>query len=209
MKIQTMYSGFKTHVGTGTNKDYKYKFKVDGHAPYHTPSKLIREPKNELSQDPKIATILAMNTQPTTIALGSDHGGLELKESVKAFLLQNPQLRVIDLGTHTQDSVNYPDFAKKVCTAISQKEAALGLLFCGTGIGISIAANRFPGIRAALIHSDFTAEMAKAHNNANILCLGGRTTTPEEAKRWITIWLQTQFEGGRHETRLKSIEINT
>lgn len=142
-----------------------------------------------------------------TLALASDHGGLELKNYIKSYLATHyPQYNMLDFGTQDTASVDYPDYAKKVAQSILKNECECGILVCGTGIGISIAANRFKGIRAALVHNDFTAEMSKAHNNANILCLGGRTTSKEDACRYIDIWLKTPFEGGRHQIRLDKLE---
>ena len=138
------------------------------------------------------------------ILIAADHGGYSLKEEVKNYLQDNGYT-VIDLGTHSKESVDYPDFAAAVAQKISNNEYSLGILMCGTGIGISIAANKFPNVRAALVHDEFSAKMAKVHNNANILVLGGRTTTPERAKKLVTIWLNENFEGGRHTRRLEKI----
>ncbi len=138
------------------------------------------------------------------ILIAADHGGYSLKEEVKNYLQDNGYT-VIDLGTHSEESVDYPDFAAAVAQKISNNEYSLGILMCGTGIGISIAANKFPNVRAALVHDELSAKMAKVHNNANILVLGGRTTTPERAKKLVTIWLNENFEGGRHTRRLEKI----
>jgi ribose 5-phosphate isomerase B len=141
------------------------------------------------------------------IGFGSDHGALELKESLMTYLKNtHKEVDVIDLGTHTEASVDYPDYADLVVKAIKAGEIDCGILMCGTGIGISIRANRYKGIRAALVNSDFMAEMAKAHNNANILCFGGRTTEPKDANRYVDIWLKTDFEGGRHQSRLDKLD---
>ena len=146
-------------------------------------------------------------TTPKTLAIASDHGGFELKETLKVHLRQNyPNLHVTDMGPYHTDSVDYPDFAQKVATSILDGRHSSGILICGTGIGISIAANRFKGIRAALVYSPLTAEMSRRHNNANILCLGGRTTSPEDALSYLDIWLTTDFEGGRHQTRLNKLD---
>jgi len=136
--------------------------------------------------------------------IASDHGGLELKEHILAYLQQR-NIEVRDLGTDNGDSVDYPDFGEKVARAIARGEAEKGILVCGTGIGMSIVANKFPGVRAALVWDDFTAQMSKEHNNANIIVLGGRVQTPEAACRMIGIWLDTAFEGGRHQQRLDKI----
>lgn len=138
------------------------------------------------------------------IVVASDHGGLSLKSAVCA-VLRERGLDCCDLGTDTSDSVDYPDFAVKVAAQVSSGEAERGVLICGTGIGISIAANKFPGVRAALVHDPFTARMSKEHNNANILVMGGRVLSEDEARNLVTIWLDTVFEGGRHQARLDKI----
>lgn len=138
------------------------------------------------------------------ILLGSDHGGLSLKESIKA-LLEERGLLYEDCGTYTTDSVDYPDFGEKVARRVSNGDAEKGILFCGTGIGMSIIANKFPGVRAALATDLFTAQMAKEHNNANILVLGGRVLQDEQARSMVTIWLDSPFDGGRHQQRLDKI----
>lgn len=138
------------------------------------------------------------------IAIGSDHGGLHLKEAIRTYLVGRG-LCVSDLGTNNEDSVDYPDFGAKVAQAVSSQTVTKGILICGTGIGMSIAANKFPGIRAALVWDDFTAQMAKEHNNANILVLGGRVLSVENACRMVGIWLDTPFAGGRHQGRLDKI----
>ena len=138
------------------------------------------------------------------VVIGSDHGGLELKASVSEALRQRG-LEVVDLGTDNDDSVDYPDFAEKVAGAVSRGEAACGILVCGTGIGMSIVANKFPGVRAALVTDEYMARMAKEHNNANILVLGGRVLEAMSAARIVAVWLDAVFEGGRHQRRLDKI----
>jgi ribose 5-phosphate isomerase B len=141
--------------------------------------------------------------------IASDHGGLGLKEAVKKFL-KDLGIECRDYGTFNNDSVDYPDFGEKVAREVSQGAVEKGILICGTGIGMSIVANKFPGVRAALINDEFTARMSKEHNDANIIVLGGRVLTPEKACRMVDIWLTTGFEGGRHQKRLdkiKQIEI--
>lgn len=138
------------------------------------------------------------------IAVGSDHGGLELKQAV-CKLLEQRDLDYADYGTYGSGSVDYPDFGAKVADAVSKGEVNAGILICGTGIGMSIVANKFPGIRAALVHDEFTAQMAKEHNNANILVMGGRTMPVEQGVRLVEVWLDSGFEGGRHQTRLEKI----
>ena len=138
------------------------------------------------------------------VVIGSDHGGLELKAAVSEALRQRG-LEVVDLGTDNGDSVDYPDFAEKVAAAVSRGEAACGILVCGPGIGMSIVANKFPGVRAALVTDEFMARMAKEHNNANILVLGGRVLEGMTAARLVSVWLDATFEGGRHQRRLDKI----
>ena len=139
------------------------------------------------------------------IALGSDHGGYSLKQSLIPFL-QERDIQVADAGTNNgEDSVDYPDFAERVALLVSHGEVDAGILVCGTGIGISIAANKIPGIRAALVTDVFMARMAKEHNNANILVLGGRVLDEQKACDLVGAWLDAAFEGGRHQGRLDKI----
>jgi len=138
------------------------------------------------------------------IALGSDHAGYLLKNVIKDHLAQN-ELEFTDFGTFKMDSADYPEYSYKVCQAIISGECDLGILVCGTGIGMSIAANKNKGIRAAVVHSIETAKLSRLHNNANVLCLGGRIIEEESASEIIDIWLSTSFEGGRHEKRLNLI----
>jgi ribose 5-phosphate isomerase B len=135
------------------------------------------------------------------IALASDHGGVELKDLLKA-QLQTEGYDVLDLGTNGSASVDYPDYAKAVADALSSGAAARGVLVCGTGIGISIAANRYAHVRAALIHDAFGAKMCRQHNDANVIVFGGRTIGSEVAKNCLEIFLTTEFEGGRHARRV-------
>ena len=139
------------------------------------------------------------------IALGCDHGGFELKEYIKSYLENRGDVEVLDLGTYSTESVDYPEYAARVAHAILKGEADRGILMCGTGIGISISANKFKGIRAALCHDGYTARMSRLHNDANILAMGGRTTGKEVATDMVRIWLETPFEGGRHQRRLDKI----
>lgn len=137
------------------------------------------------------------------IAIASDHGGYELKNKlIKHFVKFN----LSDLGTYSSDSVDYPDYAKKMAKTILSGEADLGILICGTGVGISIAANRYHGIRAALIYNNEVAKLAKQHNNANILVFGGRTMNEKDVIDSIETFLNETFEGGRHQRRLDKIE---
>ncbi|OHB27361.1 MAG: ribose 5-phosphate isomerase B [Desulfuromonadaceae bacterium GWC2_58_13] len=138
------------------------------------------------------------------IVVASDHGGLELKSAICQYL-GSRNLDGRDLGTDNGDSVDYPDFGEKVARAVSSGDAEKGILICGTGIGMSIVANKFPRVRAALVNDPFTAQMAKEHNNANILVMGGRVTSAETACRLVGIWLDAVFEGDRHQRRLDKI----
>lgn len=131
-----------------------------------------------------------------TIAIASDHGGFELKNAL-AEQLKKDGYDVLDLGTHSAQSVDYPDIAVLMAKAIKEGTVARGVLLCGTGIGISIAANRFPFIRAALVHDAFGARLCREHNNANVLVLGGRTTGPEVALDCVRIFLTTDFAGDK------------
>ena len=139
-----------------------------------------------------------------TIALGADHAGFKLKESLKQYLEENGW-SVIDHGANSEASVDYPDFAHKVITSLKDGSSALGLIICGTGIGISIAANRHKEIRAALCHDATTARLSRAHNDANVLALGGRIVGVEVAIDTLHAFITTRFEGGRHADRLKKI----
>ena len=139
------------------------------------------------------------------IAIASDHGGLEMKTALVQHL-QNMGLFVSDLGTNSTDSVDYPDYADKMAEHILAKESDFGILICGTGVGISIAANRHKGIRAALIYNEFVAKMAKAHNNANVIVFGGRTMNVEDVKKYCDVFINTDFEGGRHQNRLNKLD---
>ena len=141
------------------------------------------------------------------IYAGSDHAGLSLKKILIAHLEKNGH-QVKDLGTYTADSCDYPDYAHKVAEKVLEDSSSKGLLVCGSGIGISIAANRHPGIRAALVHCSLEAELSRKHNNANIIVMGGRIIGEEIAKDALDRFLATEFEGGRHENRIKKIEIN-
>ncbi|MBI5695989.1 MAG: ribose 5-phosphate isomerase B [Nitrospirae bacterium] len=138
------------------------------------------------------------------VALGCDHGGLELKDTIAAEL-KKLGVEVVDEGTVSEESVDYPDFAAKVAGDVASGLVDRGITVCGTGIGMSIAANKFPGIRAALCHDSYTARMSRMHNDANILVLGGRVTGPEVALDILRDWLKTPFEGGRHQRRLDKI----
>ncbi len=145
-----------------------------------------------------------MDNKPD-IAIASDHTGVELKLHLMKFLLKRGH-NVIDMGVRRKNKVDYPDYAKKVARAVAEEEVPLGILLCGSGIGMCITANRFPGVRAALVHDHFTARMAKSHNNANILCIGARVTAKELAQELVETWLSTIFEAGRHQNRIDKID---
>jgi ribose 5-phosphate isomerase B len=138
------------------------------------------------------------------IALGADHAGFELKEQIKRHLQQR-QIEVQDQGTVSTESVDYPDFARKVAHQVSEQRADLGILVCGSGIGMAISANKVSGIRAANVSSEYEAQMSREHNNANILALGSRILQPENAFHIVDKWLSTAFAGGRHERRVEKI----
>jgi ribose 5-phosphate isomerase B len=138
------------------------------------------------------------------IVIGSDHGGLNLKSALKSYISRRG-ITVSDAGTDNGDSVDYPDFGLKVAEMVASGAAESGILICGTGIGMSIAANKVPGIRAALVTDVFMARMAKEHNNANILVLGGRVLDEQKACDLVGTWLDSVFEGGRHQGRLDKI----
>ena len=140
------------------------------------------------------------------IALGSDHAGFELKEKIKQYL-EKRKLKIKDYGCYSEESVDYPDYAEKVARTVANGKAEKGIVICGTGIGMSMAANKVLGIRAALCWNEETAEMSRKHNDANILCLGARMIDHEKALRIVDIWLKTNFEGGRHRRRVNKISI--
>ena len=138
------------------------------------------------------------------IAMGADHGGYSLKEVVKKHLVEAGH-EVLDLGTHDTESCNYPVYAEKVAYAVADKDADLGVLICGTGIGMSITANKVKGIRAAAVSDCFTAQATREHNDSNIICLGERIVGPGLAMRIVDTWLEASFQGGRHQTRVDMI----
>lgn len=139
------------------------------------------------------------------IALASDHGGLDLKNEIKKNL-EKKRYTVVDFGTHSKESCDYPDFARAASESVARHETDRGILVCTTGIGVSITANKVPGIRAALVHDVATAEITRRHNDSNVLCLAGATTPVDRAVEIVDKWLSTEFEGGRHERRVSKIE---
>lgn len=138
------------------------------------------------------------------VAIASDHGGLRIKEEIKA-LLDELQLSYEDFGCHCEDSVDYPDYALPVGKKVVSGEFDRGILICGTGIGMSIAANKIKGVRCALVHDLFSAKATREHNDSNVLAMGERVIGPGLAKEIARVWLQTPFEGGRHEKRVQKI----
>lgn len=139
------------------------------------------------------------------IAVASDHGGFELKNRVREHLKERG-IKVVDLGTDSEESVDYPAYGKACAEAVASGKADLGVVCCGTGIGISIAANKVKGIRCGLCTSVEMAELTKKHNNANMIALGGRTTDPDLAIQIVDRWLDTDFEGGRHQRRVDMLD---
>ena len=139
---------------------------------------------------------------PKKVVIGSDHAGLELKEHIKALL--KDAYDVEDVGTNSEESCDYPDYAIKVAESVLKNDK-MGILICGTGIGMCMTANKVHGIRAALATDAYTAEMARKHNDANVLCMGGRTTSPEDAEIIVHNFLTTEFEGGRHQKRVQKV----
>jgi ribose 5-phosphate isomerase B len=135
------------------------------------------------------------------IALGADHAGWQLKEEIKAWLLERGA-ELLDFGTHSPDPVDYPDYAAQVAEAVAAGKATRGVLVCGTGIGMAMAANKVPGVRAAFCPDLFTARMSREHNDANVLALGGRLTGRELALEIVEMWLRAEFQGGRHARRV-------
>jgi ribose 5-phosphate isomerase B len=138
------------------------------------------------------------------IGIASDHAGFRLKESVKRWLVDHAYT-VLDLGTHSEESCDYPDFAMALAEVMTAGEVDRGILICGTGVGMSIAANKFPHLRAAVCHDPTTARFSRAHNDANILTLGSRITGEMVALDIVNAWLHTPFEGGRHSRRVEKI----
>ena len=144
------------------------------------------------------------------IAIASDHAGFELKQQIKKYL-ENKGVRLNDFGANSTESCDYPDYAKAVAKEVAGKKADYGILICGTGIGMSMAANKIKGIRAAVVHNEFTAKAAKEHNNANILCFGSRIVSKQEAEKIVDAFFETKFagetkEGERHKKRVEKIE---
>ena len=140
----------------------------------------------------------------SVIAVGADHAGWRLKEHLKAWLTQNGH-QVLDFGTHSPESVDYPDYASQVAESVAASKAERGVLICGTGIGMAMAANKVAGVRAALCGDAFTARMSREHNDANVLAMGARVSQRDTAIEILRIWLETAFAGGRHARRVEKI----
>ena len=141
------------------------------------------------------------------IAIGSDHAAFEIKAELVPYLIALGH-EVQDLGTYSTESCDYPDYAAQVSLAVQTQQTERGILICGTGIGMSIAANRFSGVRAALCYTEELATLSRQHNDANVLCLGSRTQTLESMRQIVKVWLTTAWEGKRHAKRLEKIELN-
>lgn len=139
------------------------------------------------------------------IAIGSDHGGYKLKEEIKKYL-EEKEIKYIDCGSYSEENVDYPNIAKEVAEKIQRKECEEGILICRSGIGMSIVANKFKGIRCAKCENEQEAKVSKIHNNSNVLAIGADYISTSEAIRVVRAWIATQFEGGRHENRIKIIE---
>jgi ribose 5-phosphate isomerase B len=140
------------------------------------------------------------------IIIGSDHAGFDLKEECKVYLKGRPDYGVKDIGAFSRDSVDYPEVAHELAQAIVKGEYSLGILICGTGLGMSMVANRYKGVRAALCHDIYTAKMSRMHNDANILVMGGRVTGVGLALEMVDVFIGTPFEGGRHQLRLDQFD---
>jgi len=136
--------------------------------------------------------------------IGADHAGIDIKHYVKE-LFEAKGHEVIDLGPFSKERVDYPDYAQKVCQEVLKNEGSKGILICGSGIGMSMAANKFDGIRAALCHNEYSAKMAREHNDANVICLGERVSGYGMIEAIVEAWLNASFEGGRHEGRVEKI----
>ncbi len=138
------------------------------------------------------------------IGMGSDHGGYDLKEFIREYL-EIKGYEVVDYGTYSTESVDYPDYGEKVAKAVVGEEVEVGIIMCGTGLGISMAASKVKGIRAAVVSEEYSARMAKVHNNANILAMGGRVVGKDLAISIVDAYLNAEFEGGRHQRRIDKI----
>ena len=138
------------------------------------------------------------------LAIASDHGGFRLKGPILKFLAEK-KVETVDLGIDSEESVDYPDYASEVAQRVSDGEVEAGILVCGTGIGMAITANKFKGVRAAVVTDPYTAKMSKEHNNANVIAVGGRVLDEAKAVETVKAWLEAKYEGGRHDRRLNKI----
>ena len=152
----------------------------------------------------RLSSLLFFEVEQLKIALASDHAGFSEKERLKS-LLRELGLEVSDLGTVSEASVDYPDYARRVADEVAEGRADQGVLVCGSGTGMAITANKVPGVRAAVAWSEETARLARQHNDANVLAIGARTTPSEEIPKIVRAWFSSKFEGGRHADRLKKI----
>lgn len=139
------------------------------------------------------------------IVIASDHAGFSLKEVIKEHLSGNKELKMVDCGSFSDESVDYPEYGMKAAKEVAMRNADRAILVCGSGIGMCMVANKLPGIRAAVLRSEFDAEMSRLHNDSNIACFGARITSEEEALKLLDVWLKTEFEGGRHQRRVNKI----
>ena len=139
------------------------------------------------------------------VSLASDHAGFKLKENIKNFLIKKKKIKIVDLGPQNDNSVDYPDFAKKIARYVSSKKSNIGILVCGSGTGMAMSANKFKRIRAAVCYNKASTSLSRKHNNANILALGSRLTKKSTALKLVNIFLSTKFEGGRHLRRVKKV----
>jgi ribose 5-phosphate isomerase B len=146
-----------------------------------------------------------MNEDKTPIIIGSDHAAYQMKEKIKAYIIEIG-VDIEDVGAYSEDSVDYPDFGIKVASSISKGKFKRGILLCGTGIGMSMVANKFPHVRAALCNDLFSAGMSRRHNNSNILVMGGRVIRETLAMEILKVWLETPFDGGRHQLRIEKFD---
>ncbi|MBW1983213.1 MAG: ribose 5-phosphate isomerase B [Deltaproteobacteria bacterium] len=147
-----------------------------------------------------------MSKNNTPIVIGSDHAGYALKEKVKSFVSERG-VEVEDIGTFSEDSVDYPDFGIKVASSVSDGSFERGILICGSGLGMSMVANRFQNVRAALCNDLFSAIMSRRHNDSNVLVLGGRVVGETLAQEIVKAWLETPFDGGRHQSRIEKFNM--
>jgi len=146
-----------------------------------------------------------MNEDKTPIIIGSDHAAYQMKEKIKAYIIEIG-VDIEDVGAYSEDSVDYPDLGIKVASSISKGKFNRGILLCGTGIGMSMVANKFPHVRAALCNDLFSASMSRRHNNSNILVMGGRVIGEALAMEILKVWLETPFDGGRHQLRIEKFD---